>query len=278
MPVQGEGPGVAVRAMYDALVSAEKGTAWLVPTGALTNAALLFASFPEIAGHLAGVSIMGGAIGGGFSDASMGSVVDAKGEPEAGFGNWTFYAEFNIYCDPEAARAVLGNEVLRGKTTLIPLDLTHQFLATEEVKEGLRSGFGGAPSPLRQRQGNEDVSSVRKLFLEILAFFSKTYADVFGLTAGPPVHDLLAVAAVLMPEVFDDAGGERFDVRVETDGVHGPKVRKSRRERSIGGVAVSSVSELPFEGWLRCQIEGELSEIPPQDFSYSSFYTLMTSL
>ena len=64
-------------------------TAWVVATGALTNVALLFATFPELAGHIKGLSIMGGAIGNGFTDAPLG-----EGER---FGNHTRWAEFNIY-------------------------------------------------------------------------------------------------------------------------------------------------------------------------------------
>lgn len=83
----------AVFAMRDALMLQPEGTAWVVATGALTNVALLFATFPELVGHIEGLSIMGGAIGGGFTDAPMGHV---KGEGER-FGNWTTWAEFNIY-------------------------------------------------------------------------------------------------------------------------------------------------------------------------------------
>ncbi len=83
----------AVLAMRHALVEQRKGTAWVVATGALTNVALLFATFPELAEHVKGFSIMGGAIGGGFTDAPMGYV---KGGGER-FGNWTRWAEFNIY-------------------------------------------------------------------------------------------------------------------------------------------------------------------------------------
>ena len=89
----------AVLAMRHALMGQPEGTAWLVATGALTNVALLFATFPELVEHLKGLSIMGGAIGGGFTDAPMGHV---KGEGER-FGNWTRWAEFNIY-----VRAICG--------------------------------------------------------------------------------------------------------------------------------------------------------------------------
>lgn len=83
----------AVLAMRHSLMEQPKGTAWVVATGALTNIALLFATFPELAQHIKGLSIMAGAIGGGFTDAPMGRV---KGEGER-FGNHTRWAEFNIY-------------------------------------------------------------------------------------------------------------------------------------------------------------------------------------
>ena len=80
----------AILAMRDALLAQAKGTVWLVATGALTNVGLLFATFPEVAEHIKGLSIMGGSIGDGFTTAThCGST-----EP---FGNTTFYAEFNIY-------------------------------------------------------------------------------------------------------------------------------------------------------------------------------------
>ena len=236
--VKGDGPAEAVEAMYRALISTEKGSAWLVPTGALTNSALLFALHPDLADHLAGVSIMGGAIGGGFNDAVMGRV---EGEGER-FGNWTKFAEFNIYIDPEAAKSIFSNAVLARKTTLIPLDLTHKFLATVQVQEGLRYGFDSEG----QRE-QEPISTVRKLFQEILTFFTGTYAEVFALTAGPPLHDPLAVAAVLMPEVFDDRGGERFDVEVVTDGLHGP-YGMFGAEKSECGRTVARAVEAGGEG------------------------------
>jgi inosine-uridine nucleoside N-ribohydrolase len=81
-----------LEAMYKALISTPRDTAWLVSTGTLTNIGLLFQKYPDLAGHLKGVSIMGGAVGGGFTNAPMGKV---KGEGER-FGNWTAYAEFNV--------------------------------------------------------------------------------------------------------------------------------------------------------------------------------------
>ena len=82
----------AIRAMRDALMR-HSGAAWLVATGALTNVALVFATYPDLVEHIEGLSIMGGAIGGGFTHAPMGHV---RGDGLR-FGNHTKYAEFNIY-------------------------------------------------------------------------------------------------------------------------------------------------------------------------------------
>jgi len=53
-----------------------------------------------------------------------------------------------------------------------------------------------------------------------MSFFAGTYAEVFSITEGPPLHDPLAVSAALYPEIFDDRGGERFQVDIVTDGIH----------------------------------------------------------
>ncbi|KAI4261202.1 MAG: hypothetical protein L6R42_003595 [Xanthoria sp. 1 TBL-2021] len=201
--------GNAVTAMREALMA--KAAPWLVATGALTNVALLFATFPEVGHHIRGLSIMGGAIGNGFTDAPMGHV---RGEGER-FGNHTPWAEFNIYCDPEAAQSIFSNRMVARKTTLIPLDLTHQVLATRAVQEKLHH----QPSNSRGK-----ASDVRQMFNDLLIFFAHTYADVFGITDGPPLHDPLAVAVILF-EGYEDLKldyrkGERWDVSVVTDGLH----------------------------------------------------------
>ena len=80
--------------MRDALLAEPPGTAWVVATGALTNVALLFAAFPDLVAHVAGLSIMGGAVGGGFTPGGLGPW--RKGAREQR-GNITEWAEFNIY-------------------------------------------------------------------------------------------------------------------------------------------------------------------------------------
>lgn len=83
----------AIVAMRNALMSQPKDTAWLVATGTLTNAALLFATFPEVSEHIKGLSLMGGAVGNGFSAVP----ISKKPGDESRVGNITPFAEFNVY-------------------------------------------------------------------------------------------------------------------------------------------------------------------------------------
>ncbi len=58
-----------------------------------------------------------------------------------GLGNWTPSAEFNIFADPEAAAAVLDSGV---PITLVPLEVTHRALATDDViRTNRRAGHAG---------------------------------------------------------------------------------------------------------------------------------------
>ena len=84
----------AVEGMYRSLIAQPAGTAWLVAVGTLTNVALLFQLHPELAGHIAGLSIMGGCVGGGFTDASLGTIQTEHGVEER-CGNWSRWAEFS---------------------------------------------------------------------------------------------------------------------------------------------------------------------------------------
>jgi inosine-uridine nucleoside N-ribohydrolase len=78
----------------------------LVATGPLTNVALFLARYPELAGELERVVLMGGAIG---------------------QGNTTPAAEFNIWADPEAAHRVFTSGL---DLTMVGLDVTHKALMT----------------------------------------------------------------------------------------------------------------------------------------------------
>ncbi|KAL5337659.1 Inosine/uridine-preferring nucleoside hydrolase domain-containing protein [Aspergillus crustosus] len=213
-----------ILAMRDALMAQPRGTPWVIATGTLTNVALLFATFPEVAAHIKGLSIMGGGVGDGFTEVPISKVLGH----EKRIGNVTPLAEFNIYCDPEASQSLFSNEILAPKTFLMTLDLTHQVLASSDVQTSILYADGDPSVP---------PTVLRQILYELLLFFASTYETEFGLTTGPPLHDPLAVAAIistLNPEFarshpnqalkFDDRNGERFAVSVITDGLHGHDV------------------------------------------------------
>lgn len=171
----------AVHEIAKALYATSKDTAWLVAIGPLTNIALLFAIYPDLVDHIKGLSIMGGAIGSSGQDKVGITKNDCM--PCHGTGA-TSYAEFNIWCDPESARSVFRNAALRPKTVLIPLDLTNQACATPEIRQRLVSGQRG-------------VTKLRQAFYELIMFYGGSYARDTDLKQGPPLHDALAVAAVM---------------------------------------------------------------------------------
>lgn len=137
--------------------------------------------------------------------------------------------EFNIVVDPEAAQLVFSNFELAAKTTLIPLDVTHQVLATKEAQNLLLHGRNFEESETMNK--SEKPSTLRTMFVELLNFFGHSYATVFGITEGPPLHDPLAVAAILDGIVgheipfYDYKPGhegrkERYEVSIVTEGSH----------------------------------------------------------
>lgn len=223
----------AVDAMASALFATPPNTACLIATGVLTNIAVLFEQYPSLATHIKSLSIMGGAIGGGFSHAPMGMVDDKQR-----IGNYTPFAEFNVVCDPEAASAIFMDDVVARKTVLIPLDITHQVLATAEVQQMLLHGNNS------RALERAKPSTLRVMLVELLNFFAHTYATVFGLTDGPPLHDPLALAVIFdgIPEIeipFIDIkdpqhGRERYHVRILTEGTFEEAVSgKMQTGRSI---------------------------------------------
>lgn len=151
----------AVDLIIDTIMSCEPGEITLVPTGGLTNIALAVRKEPRIAQRVREVVLMGGGFHG---------------------GNWSATAEFNIVIDPEAAHIVF-NEAW--PLTMVGLDLTHQALATLEVRERI-AAIGTAPS---------------RFVGELLDFFASSYLEAQGFEH-PPVHDPCAVAYVIDPSVM----------------------------------------------------------------------------
>ena len=105
-------PETAVEALRDHIMNASEPIT-LVPTGAYTNIALLFKTYPEVLPHIKQIVAMGGALG---------------------KGNMTSAAEFNVFTDPHAAEIMYQSGV---PITMVGLDVTMKALLTPATMQKL---------------------------------------------------------------------------------------------------------------------------------------------
>ena len=108
-------------------------------------------------------------------------------------GNVTPAAEFNIWADPEAAARVFSSGL---DVTMVGLDVTHAALLTDEHAARLRENG---------RVGN--------VVAELLDFYSVFHKQVYDFE-GSPIHDAVAVAQVIRPELFELRG---LNVEIERE-------------------------------------------------------------
>jgi inosine-uridine nucleoside N-ribohydrolase len=144
------------------------GEVTLVPVGPLTNVALLLALHPDARPQ--SIVLMGGAVA---------------------EGNVTPAAEFNIWCDPEAAARVFASGI---DVTMVGLDVTHKALFTI-AHQGRLTGRVG------------------EMVNELLRFYGKFHREVYGFD-GSPIHDAVAVAHVINSELV---GTLRRSVEIDTE-------------------------------------------------------------
>jgi inosine-uridine nucleoside N-ribohydrolase len=97
-------------------------------------------------------------------------------------GNFTPAAEFNIWCDPEAAAIVFESEL---DVTMIGLDVTHQALLGAVIEERLRAS-----------------GRVGSFVADLNVFFTRYHRETYG-WEGAPIHDAVAVAHLLRPGLVE---------------------------------------------------------------------------
>jgi len=151
-------------------IAASERPVTLIPTGPLTNVALLLRRTGGE--NVERIVLMGGAIG---------------------EGNMTPAAEFNIWADPEAAQAVFHSGI---DTTMAGLDVTHKAVTTPAIQKRLRA-----------------AGRVGTFVADLVDFFSVYHAQTYG-WEGAPIHDAVAVAHVIDPELMTTL---RRNVEVELE-------------------------------------------------------------
>ncbi|ATJ90219.1 hypothetical protein HK16_08395 [Acetobacter senegalensis] len=145
----------------------------LLALGPLTNVALMLRRSPAAASRVRNIVMMGG----GFFEG----------------GNVSPAAEFNILVDPEAAAVVFTAGV---PLTVMPIDCTQSALMPVDWKDRLAA--------LGTRTGDACAG--------MISFFEQHGNRKFG-TRTRPLHDALAMAWILWPELFS---GKDCYVAIET--------------------------------------------------------------
>jgi len=144
-------------------VRAAPNSVTIIALGPLTNVARVFLRDPELASLVGELVMMGGTV--------------------SGPGNITPAAEFNIYCDPEAARTVFLSPSTK---TLIPLAVTNQVMLTFDL-------FNRLP---------DESTRAGRFLRTVLPPAFRAYRQRFGLE-GIHVHDTVALMAAIHPELFE---------------------------------------------------------------------------
>ncbi|MEM6655369.1 MAG: nucleoside hydrolase [Planctomycetota bacterium] len=143
-------------------VRAAPGELTIITTGPLSNLASVLQAEPDLAPAIGHLIICGGAVA----------------EP----GDITAAAEFNVFCDPDSARAVLRSPVTK---TLVPLDVTRKVRMGIDWLEQLRKQRSGAAQLLQELLPGAFRAHRQRLAME----------DIF-------VHEAVAVTLALHPELF----------------------------------------------------------------------------
>ncbi len=153
----------AVDFIVDTLRSADDGAITLVPTGPLTNIALVFSNAPDVLPKVKEIVLMGGAM--------------------RESGNCSPSAEFNILVDPHAADIVFrcGRPI-----TQMGLDVSHQVLSTRERIDRIK------------KIDNKPAQATAGM----LNFFNRHDTKKYKV-AGAPLHDPCTVAYLLRPDIFE---------------------------------------------------------------------------
>ena len=182
----------------------------LVTLGPLTNLALAVLREPGLPGLLKGYALMGGAFGVS--------------------GNTSPTTEWNIHCDPDAARIVfrtwaqaMAADPRIARPLALGLDVTEQARVLPEHVVRLAKRAGSTPDDsIALERGDDPMSPTRSVasnpivryVADALRFYMEFHASYDGFY-GAHIHDALAVAAALDPHLVRT---EALTVDVETRG------------------------------------------------------------
>lgn len=190
----------AVVAMKDTLLQSKEPIT-LVPIGPLTNIALLLKQYPEVKQHIKRIMMMGGS---------------------AGRGNVTPAAEFNIYCDPEAADIVFNSKL---PITMVGLDVAR-----------------GASLP---HTDIEEMKTINHTCEMLYHLFNHYHGDEFE--SGLAIYDAYTMLYLLYPDAFTAYAGK---VNIELNGTYTRGATVVDFNQAPNAEIVMDVDKLQFKQML----------------------------
>lgn len=208
-------PEHAVFWLIDTLMHSE-GDITLIPVGPLTNIAMALRIEPRIAEKIKQIVIMGG----GYKEVNI-----------------TPAAEFNFWVDPEAAKIVMESGC---DITIVPLDATHKAVLSLADADSLeRSGTPAGKATaqfIRHRQAGYKVW--------------QPMADIDTV----PIHDALAVCAVIDPGVLQNVVCTYVDIDIAggaADGMSICDVDKRYKDRKPNARVALSADKDRFSSMVK---------------------------
>jgi purine nucleosidase len=144
-------------------VHAAPGEVTIVALGPLTNVARAFQRDPALPELVSQLVMMGGTL--------------------EGPGNITPAAEFNIYCDPQSARAVFHSSATK---TLVPIDITRQVSFGYDLLDKLPA----------------ETTRAGRFLRRVLPQFFRSYRLELGYE-NIWLHDAIALLAAVAPDLFE---------------------------------------------------------------------------
>jgi inosine-uridine nucleoside N-ribohydrolase len=147
-------------------------------------------------------------------------------------GNYTPAAEFNVWCDPEAAQRVFSSGL---DVTMCGLDVTHKALLGPAVAEQLRA-----------------AGRIGTFVAELNVFYSRYHRETYGWD-GAPIHDAVALAHLIRPKLLETRL-RNVEIEVESELTRGRTVvdlwnRTDRTPNAHVGV------DLDVEGFFELLVE-----------------------
>mgnify|MGYP003365810514 FL=1 len=113
-------------------------------------------------------------------------------ENERGNCNSKMTGEFNIFNDPDAANTLFMDPIMKQKSIIFPLNITHKAIFDQKQMKSFSESS----------RKDKEISELKKSFLKLIQKFSLLYTssrdnEKHQFDKGPPMHDVLTAMPII---------------------------------------------------------------------------------